>query len=76
MICTFFGHKNTPSAAKELLKSTIIELIEKDGVKKFYVGNNGAFDLYVQQALREISKSYVEISYFIVLSQISEKAWI
>ena len=74
MICTFFGHKNAPYMAKELLKSAIIELVEKEDIKKFYVGNNGFFDLYVQQALEEISKSHSEIAYFIVLSQISEKA--
>ena len=29
MICTFFGHSDTPETVKPILKAAIIELIEK-----------------------------------------------
>lgn len=38
MICTFFGHSDTPETVKPTLKTAIIELIEKEHVTGFYVG--------------------------------------
>ena len=73
MVCAFFGHRDAPHFVMEPLKKSIIKLIEEDDVRIFYVGNNGRFDFYVQNALREIKNSYA-IEYFIVLSQIDEKA--
>ena len=74
MICTFFGHKDTTENIKEKIKNTIIQLIEKDGIKNFYVGNNGNFDLFVQQILNELIRKYTNLEYYIVLSRIDETA--
>ena len=47
MVCTFFGHRDTPRIAELILKEKIIYLIENKNVDKFYVGNNGNFDFMV-----------------------------
>lgn len=74
MICTFFGHKNSPDSIGKKLKAYIIELINS-GVKKFYVGNNGNFDYLVQSLLKELSACF-KFEYDIVLSRIDEKTMI
>ncbi len=73
MICTFFGHRDTSERIKDELKNTVSALID-NGVKKFYVGNNGNFDLIVQDVLFELQKTQENIDYKIVLSYIDEKA--
>ena len=44
MICTFFGHKDTPQNILPVLRTVIIDLIQNKNVDLFYVGNNGNFD--------------------------------
>ena len=44
MTVTFFGHRNTPDSVKPLLKKVLRELINQDGAKMFYIGNEGSFD--------------------------------
>ena len=39
MVCTFFGHKDTPKEIEPTLRSALIELIENKNVTVFYVGN-------------------------------------
>ena len=46
--CTFFGHRDTKKEIEPIIKSTLIELIEKNNVNIFYVGNNGNFDMIVK----------------------------
>ena len=38
MVCTFFGHKDTPKEIEPTLRSTLIDLIENKNVNVFYVG--------------------------------------
>ena len=73
MVCTFFGHRDTPCSARESLTKEIYNLIE-GGVTEFFVGNNGGFDLIVQDVLEEISIKNTNIKYSIVISKISEAA--
>lgn len=68
MICTFFGHKDTPETVKPLLRETIIDLIEKHGANKFYVGNNGHFDGMAASVLKELKEIYPNIEYHVVLA--------
>ena len=42
--CTFFGHRDCPAAVKPKLRAELVELIERYGVERFYVGRQGAFD--------------------------------
>ena len=72
MTVTFFGHKDTPKSIEPVLRSTIIELIEKHNVTVFYVGNQGNFDIMVHRQLRELSLIY-PINYSVVLAYLPNK---
>lgn len=67
MICTFFGHKDTPKEIEPTLRSTLIDLIENKNVNVFYVGNNGNFDTMVRRQLENLSQTY-PIEYHVVLA--------
>ena len=73
MVCTFFGHKDAPSSIKMRLEE-IIEALINEGVKNYYVGNNGNFDFYVQGVLENIVKKHNDIRFSVVLSTINETA--
>lgn len=68
MICTFFGHKDTPENIQPLLRTVIIDLIQNKNVDLFYVGNNGNFDFMVKNTLKLLKLSYPHIKYSVVLS--------
>lgn len=67
MVCTFFGHKDTPKEIEPTLRSTLIDLIENKNVNVFYVGNNGNFDTMVRHQLEDLYHTY-PITYNIVLA--------
>lgn len=67
MVCTFFGHKNTPKEIEPTLRSTLIDLIENKNVTVFYVGDNGNFDTMVRHQLEDLSPIY-PITYCVVLA--------
>ena len=67
MVCTFFGHKDTPKEIEPTPRSTLIDLIENKNVTVFYVGNNGNFDTMVRRQLEELSQTY-PIEYHVVLA--------
>ena len=67
MVCTFFGHKDTPKEIEPTLRTTLIDLIENKNVNVFYVGNNGNFDTMVRRQLEDLSQTY-PITYSIVLA--------
>lgn len=71
MICTFFGHRDTPKEIEPILKSTLIELVEKKDVNFFYVGNQGNFDCMVRKALKQLKICYPHIDYAVVLAYMS-----
>lgn len=70
--CTFFGHRTVTKEIEPTLRSTLTELIEKQDVKLFYVGNHGQFDGMVLRMLHELSLSYT-IDYYVVLAYYSGK---
>ena len=72
MVCTFFGHKDTPKEIEPTLRSTLIDLIENKNVNVFYVGNNGNFDTMVRRQLEELSRIY-PITYSVVLAYLPTK---
>ena len=72
MTCTFFGHRYVPQKIEPTLRSTLIDLIENQGVNLFYVGNHGEFDAMVRRVLRELSATY-PIRYHVVLAYMPEK---
>ena len=73
MTCTFIGHRDSPNNIKTVLKSTIIELIDKYLVNEFYVGNQGNFDYMVLSILKEIAKEHPYISYTVVLAYLPQQ---
>lgn len=68
MICTFFGHREVPESVKDLLRETIIDLIENKNAKMFYVGHQGKFDRMAAKILHELKEVYPQIDYRIVLA--------
>ena len=68
MVCTFFGHRDVPSGVREVLKTLICDLIEKENADTFYVGNQGAFDYMARGVLKELKARYSHINYLVVLA--------
>ena len=67
MICTFFGHRDAPPKIKPALRQVLLDLIERQGVKQFYVGNQGNFDVMARSLLAEFEQTH-GIRYEIVLA--------
>ena len=72
MVCTFFGHKDTPKEIEPTLRTTLVDLIENHGATEFYVGNNGNFDAMVRRQLEDLSHTY-PITYSVVLAYLPTK---
>ena len=66
--CTFFGHRDSPETIKPKIRTAVIDLIEKHGVTMFYVGNQGNFDRRVRSVLKEVTTTYPEVGYAVVLA--------
>ena len=65
--CTFFGHRQISSDIFSVLKSAVKHLIINEKVDKFYIGNQGDFDVLAKRVLDDLSDEYT-ISYNIVLA--------
>lgn len=72
LICTFFGHRGTPDIVKPLLREVLLDLIENQGVKQFYVGNQGNFDAMARSLLMDFECSH-SIQYDVVLAYLPKK---
>lgn len=70
MTSIFFGHSNCPARVLPVLTRVLKDLIEQEGVDRFYVGNQGSFDDYALQALRSLSRQYPHIRYQVVLAYV------
>lgn len=69
MVCTFFGHRDTPDSVRPLLWETVERLIVDCGVDQFYVGREGNFDRMAAQILHRMQRTYA-ISFAVVLSRL------
>ena len=67
---TFFGHRDAPPNIYNSIYCSIKDLIEKQNIDTFYVGNNGNFDNMAKKALRELQLLYPNIKINIVLAYI------
>lgn len=67
-VCTFFGHRDTPTEIEPILYSALIDLIENKKTDTFYVSNNGNFDRMAEKNLRKLKEIYPQIIYYIVLA--------
>lgn len=72
MLCTFFGHRDTPEAARPILQKALRSLIEEDAVYDYLVGHQGAFDRMVLNELKKCKTEYPQIRYAVVLSLLPE----
>lgn len=72
-VCTFFGHRDCPSAIKPLMREVLIYLIENQKVDTFYVGQQGSFDFLTRTVLSELAAEYPHIRYSIVLAQLPQQ---
>ena len=72
MICTFFGHRDTPDSIAPLIKELLVFLIEKRGISEFLVGNHGNFDSMVYRQLAVLADIY-PISYNVVYAYMPTK---
>ncbi|MBR2343989.1 MAG: hypothetical protein IKA64_07040 [Clostridia bacterium] len=68
MTVTFFGHRDCPDAIRARLITVLENLIENEGADTFFVGNNGAFDAMVYNALKKLRARYSHIRFNVVLS--------
>ncbi len=66
--CTFFGQWFVSKRAEEHVRKAVIQLIEKDRVELFLVGNEGGFNKMVQRLLKELEESYPHIRYGLVFA--------
>lgn len=73
VVCSFFGHKDTPSSVYPQLVKSIEELITVRGIASFMVGNQGNFDSMVLKALRELKQTYSHVCYNVVLAYMPGK---
>ena len=72
MICTFFGHRDAPESIRPKLREVLVELIDLQGIKQFYVGNQGYFDGMVRSLLAELEQPR-GIRYEVVLAYLPQK---
>jgi len=66
-VCTFFGHRSVMHAIEEELCEQIRRAIEQDGVREFWCGGMGAFDLRCAQIVRKLKKDFPDIRLALVL---------
>lgn len=64
--CTFFGHRDAPMSLRESIKNKVTELIVKQRVDHFYIGNQGHFDAMALSVLQELAPLYPHIKYYVV----------
>lgn len=68
MICTFFGHADTPMSLFPLIQQNILSLLAKTPDILFYVGNHGNFDRMVLSILKKAAFDYPKMQYCVVLA--------
>ena len=64
--CTFFGHRDTREEIGKRLSREIERLIIEEGVRLFYVGNQGNFDTMVRKLLEKYKLEFPHIEFFVV----------
>ena len=68
MVCTFFGHRDTPDSIRKALYETLNDLIVNHGADTFYIGSQGNFDRMVISELEKLFSIYPHIKCYIVLA--------
>lgn len=71
--CCFFGHRNVFDSVDDFLYNKICELIEKENVTNFLVGDNGDFDKAATSAVRKAKLTCNNITLTLVRPYFSEE---
>lgn len=61
-----------PKEIEPTLRTTLINLIEQENAREFYVGNNGIFDAMVHRQLEDLSKAY-KFNFAVVLAYLPDE---
>lgn len=69
MVCSFFGHRDSPWALYNKLVYEIETLVQR-GITDFIVGNHGSFDSMAVKALHELKEKNPSISFTVVLAYV------
>lgn len=70
-ICCFAGHRNIGDIRiTDKIEKIARVLIEKDGVKEFWIGKYGDFDRYAASVIRKLKKEYNDIALVLILAYI------
>ena len=73
MTVTFFGHRDASDSIRQRLREVLVSLIEKEGARLFYVGNEGSYDRLCQAVLAELQAVY-SLEYTVVLAYMPTKS--
>ena len=72
--CTFFGHRRYRYEwSREIIKNSIVDLIENYGVTQFYSGGRGEFDNLCASIVYELKAKYPVLKNTLVLSYLPKK---
>ena len=69
----FFGHRDVTHDIRAKLQSIIEQLITEEHITSFYVGHQGQFDSMVYSVLKNLKKSYPQMSYSVVLAYMPDE---
>ncbi len=70
--CTFFGHRDAPTALAPFIEAFLRELTGEHGVTRFLVGNQGQFDAMVTRALVRLKEEFPQITFAVVLAYLPQ----
>lgn len=72
--CAFFGHRQYGyEGSREIIKNSIVDLIENYGVTQFYSGGRGTFDNLCSSIVYELKSKYSALKNTLVLSYLPKK---
>ncbi|MBR5224993.1 MAG: DUF1273 domain-containing protein [Clostridia bacterium] len=73
-ICAFAGHRTAPQEIEDELRIAILHAITQDGVKEFWCGGMGAFDLQCAKLVREAKTQHEDVRLVLVLPSLARAA--
>ncbi len=74
--CCFVGHSEiygNRDLIYDMIRNKSEELIIKKGVKEFWTGNYGEFDHIAASAVRNLKKTYLDISIILIIPYLTDE---
>ena len=66
--CFFVGHRDAGNELLARIQAAVENLILREGVTDFYVGNRGNFDRMAGASVRKLMETYPQIRLYLVLA--------